>query len=143
MTFGGIFSSINLDSPITNVILLTNLIFLASQLEAPILNVIWSFLYPRDFKEMAKIIIKQNDVNFDRRKTLGKSTITFNYRIVDGHFEFPYCMLLFDKSNIYIYIYIYIIINNPPSLNLQSRDQNLIQIWWIFMRKGTIDFWIC
>jgi len=29
---------------------------------------------------MAKIIIKQNDVNFDRRKTLGKSTITFNYQ---------------------------------------------------------------
>jgi hypothetical protein len=30
---------------------------------------------------------------------LRKSTITFNYRIVDGHIEFPYYMLLFDKSN--------------------------------------------
>jgi hypothetical protein len=25
--------------------------------------------------------------------------ITFYYRIVDGHTEFPHCMLLFDKSN--------------------------------------------
>jgi hypothetical protein len=25
--------------------------------------------------------------------------ITFNYRIVDEHTEFPHCMLLFDKSN--------------------------------------------
>ena len=24
---------------------------------------------------------------------------TFYYRIVDGHTEFPHCMLLFDKSN--------------------------------------------
>ena len=33
------------------------------------------------------------------RKTLRKSTITFIYRIVDGHIEFPYYLLLFDKSN--------------------------------------------
>jgi hypothetical protein len=25
--------------------------------------------------------------------------ITVNYRIVDGHTEFPHCMLLFGKSN--------------------------------------------
>jgi hypothetical protein len=43
-------------------------------------------------------------------KNLRKSTITFNYGIVDGHIEIPYCMLLFDKSS---------------SLKLQSRDQNL------------------
>jgi hypothetical protein len=28
---------------------------------------------------------------------LRKSTIIFNYQIVDGHIEFPYSMLLFDK----------------------------------------------
>ena len=38
------------------------------------------------------------DLNFNNIKTLQKSTVTFNYRIVDGHIEFPYCMLLFDKS---------------------------------------------
>jgi len=48
---------------------------------------------------MGKVVTKQNDLNFDRRKTLRKSTITFNYRIVDGHIAFPYCMLLFDKFN--------------------------------------------
>jgi hypothetical protein len=47
---------------------------------------------------MGKIVAKQIDLNFDRRKTLRESTITFNYRIVDGHIEFLYCMLLFDKS---------------------------------------------
>ena len=52
-----------------------------------------------DFKEMGEMAIKQIYLNFDRRKTLRKSTITFNYRIVDGHIEFPYYMLLFDKSN--------------------------------------------
>ena len=34
------------------------------------------------------------------------------------------------------------LINNPSSLKLQSRDQNLIWIWWIFMRKSTINFWM-
>jgi hypothetical protein len=38
MTVGGIFSEINLDSSIIDVILLTNLIFLASKLEVPTLN---------------------------------------------------------------------------------------------------------
>ena len=34
------------------------------------------------------------------------------------------------------------LINNPESsLELQSRHQNLI--WWIFMRKSTINFSIC
>jgi hypothetical protein len=41
---------------------------------------------------MAKIFTKQhNDLNFGRRKTLWKSTITFNDRIDDGHIEFPMC----------------------------------------------------
>ena len=57
-------------------------------------------MHALDFKEIAKIVkTQQNDLNFDRRKALRKSTITFKYRIVDGQIEFPYCMLLFDKSN--------------------------------------------
>jgi hypothetical protein len=38
MTFEGAFSEINLDSSIIDVILLTNLIFLASKFEVPTLN---------------------------------------------------------------------------------------------------------
>ena len=56
-------------------------------------------MHDRDFKEMGKIVTKQIDVDFNKRKTLQKSTITFNHRIVDGQIEFPHCMLLFDKSN--------------------------------------------
>ena len=111
MTFGGIFSEINLDTSIIDVVLLTNLIFLASILAVPTLNTILSSLHARNFKEMAKIVTKQNDLNFDRRKTLRKSIITFNYRIVDGHIEIPYSMLLFDKSN---------------KQFIQSLDKNLI-----------------
>ena len=40
MTFGDIFSEINLDSSIIYVIILTNLIFLASKLVVPTLNII-------------------------------------------------------------------------------------------------------
>jgi hypothetical protein len=43
MTFGDIFSEINLDSSIIYVIILTNLIFLASKLGVPTLSIIWSF----------------------------------------------------------------------------------------------------
>ena len=100
MTFGGTFSEINLDFSIIDVILLINHIFLASKLEVPTLNTKWLFLHVRDFKEMVKIVTKQhNDLNFGRRKTLRKSTITFNDRIDDGHIEFLYCVILFDKSN--------------------------------------------
>jgi len=38
-------------------------------------------------------------LNFGNRKTLRKPTVTFNYRIVDGYIEFPYCMQLYDKSD--------------------------------------------
>ena len=110
--FGDIFSEINLDSSIIDVIILTNHIFLASKLGVPTLNIIRSFLYPRDINEMSKIVTKQKYLNFDGRKTLRKSTITFNSRIIDGHIEIPYCMLLFDKSN-------------KQSIK-QSREQNLI-----------------
>ena len=67
MTFDDIFSEINLD-----VIILTILIFLASKLTVPTLNIIWSFLHDRDIKDMSKIVTKQKDLNFDRRKTLRK-----------------------------------------------------------------------
>jgi hypothetical protein len=52
MTFGDIFTEINLDSSIIYVIVLTNLIFLASKLGVPTLNIIWSFLHDRDIKDM-------------------------------------------------------------------------------------------
>jgi hypothetical protein len=51
------------------VIILTNLIFLASKLGVPTLNII---LHDRDIKEMSKIVTKQKYLNFDRRKTLRK-----------------------------------------------------------------------
>ena len=73
--------------------------FLTSKLEVPTFNKNMIIFAARDFKEMGKIVAKQIDFNFDRIKTLRKSTITFNSRIVDRHIEFPYCMLLFDKSN--------------------------------------------
>jgi hypothetical protein len=59
MTFGDIFSEINLDSSIIYVIILTNFIFLASKLAVPTLNIIWSFLHDRDMKDMSKIVTKQ------------------------------------------------------------------------------------
>lgn len=50
-------------------------------------------------KEMAKIVTKQqNDLIFGRKKTLCKSTIAFNSRIVDRYIEFQRYILLFDKS---------------------------------------------
>ena len=68
MTFGGIFSEINL--------------------EISTLNIQWSFCMLATSKEMAKIVTKQqNDLIFGRRKTLCKSTITFNFRIVTLHFK--------------------------------------------------------
>jgi len=59
MTFCDIFSEINLDSSVIYVIILTNLIFLASKLGVPTLNIIWSFLHDRDIKDMSKIVTKQ------------------------------------------------------------------------------------
>ena len=54
----------------------------------------------RPQKKWLKLLKKQqNDLIFGRRKTLCKSTITFNSRIVDRHIEFQKYMLLFDKSN--------------------------------------------
>jgi len=44
-------------------------------------------------------IVMNKSISILTRKTLRKSTMTFNYRIVDGHIEFPSYLLLFDKSN--------------------------------------------
>ena len=80
MTFGDIFSEINL--------------------EIPTLNIKWSCCMFATWKEVAKIVTnQQNYLIFGRRKTLCKSKITFNSRIVDRYIEFQKYMLLFDKSN--------------------------------------------
>jgi hypothetical protein len=60
MTFGDIFSENNLDSSIIYAIILTNLIFLASKLGVPTINIIWSFLHDRGIKDMSKNVTKQN-----------------------------------------------------------------------------------
>jgi hypothetical protein len=59
MTFGDIFSEINLDSSIIYVIILTNLIFLASKLGVPTLNIICNdskiksyCLFPQSFSSV-------------------------------------------------------------------------------------------
>jgi hypothetical protein len=72
MTFGDIFSEINLDSSIIDVIILSNLTFLASKFGVPTLNIILSFLHDCDINNMSKIDTKQKYLNFDRRKTLRK-----------------------------------------------------------------------
>ena len=70
-------------------------------------------MYVRDIKEhidiyktnesklIAKIVTsRQNELNFGRSQIqTPEIAITFYYRIVDGHTEFPHCILLFDKSN--------------------------------------------
>ena len=37
--------------------------------------------------------------NLDQHDMSSASSITFNYQIVDGHIEIPYCRQLFDKSD--------------------------------------------
>jgi len=49
-------------------------------------------------KDMSTIVTKQKYLNFDK-KNFAEIYTNFNFRIIDGHIEFPYCMLLFDKSN--------------------------------------------
>jgi hypothetical protein len=63
-------------------------------------------LHDRHINEMSKIVTKQKDLNFDRSKTLRKSAISFNFRIIDGHIEIPHCMLLFDKHALMIILYL-------------------------------------
>ena len=66
MTFGDIFSEINVDSSIIHVIIVTSLIFLASKLGVPTLNIIWSFLHDRDIKDMSKIVTKQKHLTQEK-----------------------------------------------------------------------------
>ena len=132
MTFGDIFSEINLDSSIIYVIILTNLIFLASKLGVPTLNIIWSFLHDRDIKDMSKIVTKQKYLNFDRRKTLRKLKITFNFRIIDGHIEFRYYRLFFDKSNKRS-------IKLETAVTWSKSNLNMMNIY----EESTLNFWIC
>jgi hypothetical protein len=106
LTFGGIFSSINLDSSFIDVILLTNLIFLASKLEVPTLNIIWSFLHDHDFKEITKIVNKQIDTNFDRRK---------NFAEISNN------LLLSNRSRIHWISVLYVISWQIKKPKLQSR----------------------
>ena len=130
MTFGDIFSEINLDSSIIYVIILTNLIFLASKLGVPTLNIIRSFLHDRDIKDMSKNRYKTKIFEFWQKKNFAE-TITFNFPIIDGHIEFPYCMLFFDKSN-------------KRSIKLETAvpwsksNLNMMNIY----EESTINFWI-
>ena len=112
------FHTYEISFSIIDVILLINLIFLSSKLNVPTLNTKCSFLHALDFKEMARIVTKQqNGLNFGRRKTLWKSTLIFNYRIES----------LMDTLNFQIVCYYLItLMNDPSSLILQSRDPNLI-----------------
>ena len=50
-------------------------------------------MYVRDIKEIAKIVTKhQNDLNLGGSQIqTPEIAITFYYRIVDGHTEFPHC----------------------------------------------------
>jgi hypothetical protein len=65
---------------------------------------------------MGKIVTKQINLNFDRRKTLWKSTIAFNFRIVDGHIEFKYNR---SCKN-------YHILFNVGTSNLETRNIRLV-----------------
>ena len=77
MTFANIFSEIYLDSSIIYVVILTNLIVLASKLGDPTLNIIWSFLHDHDIKDMSKIVTKQKYLNFDRKKNFAEINNNF------------------------------------------------------------------
>jgi len=70
-------AGINLDSWTLDKLIFTNLTFLASKLEVPTLNIIWSFLQTRKLKNV--LIWKKTTkyLYFSRRKTLRKSTITY------------------------------------------------------------------
>ena len=71
--FCGQLAGINLDSWTLDKLLFTNLIFLASKLEVPMINKKWSFLQACKFKKWLNL--KENQQNylyFSRRKTLWK-----------------------------------------------------------------------
>ena len=78
MTFGDIFSEINLDSSIIYVIILTNLIFLASKLGVPTLNIIWSFFHDHDIKDLSKIVTNKTTRIF--QTSLDEGTVPKDWR---------------------------------------------------------------
>ena len=116
MTFGDVFSETNLDSSIIDVILLTNLIFLASNLGVPTLNITWSFLHARDIKEMAKIVTKQqSDLNNWQKKHFAE---IINNLIIESY-TLKFGIVFPTWSN--------------STLNVMN----------IFIWKSTINFWTC
>jgi hypothetical protein len=51
-------------------------------------------------KKLLKLSQNTKMIHFGRSQIqTPEIAITFYYRIVDGHTQFPHCMLLFDKSN--------------------------------------------
>ena len=51
-------------------------------------------------KKLLKLSQNTKMIDFGRSQIqTPEIAITFYYRIVDGHTQFPHCMLLFDKSN--------------------------------------------
>ena len=62
---------------------------------------------------------------------LTRKTITFNFRIIDGHIGFPYCRLFFDKSNERS-------IKLETAVTWSKSNLNMMNIY----EESTINFWI-
>ena len=58
--------------------------------------------------------------------------ITFNFRIIDGHIEFPYYRLFFDKSNKRS-------IKLEIAVTWSKSNLNMMNIY----EESTLNFWIC
>jgi hypothetical protein len=63
---------------------------------------------------------------------INNKTMTFNFRIIDGHIEFPYCRLFFDKSNKRA-------IKLETVVTWSKSNLNMMNIY----EESTINFWIC
>jgi hypothetical protein len=57
---------------------------------------------------------------------------TFTFRIIDGHIEFPYYRLFFDKSNKRS-------IKLKTAVTWSKSNLNMMNIY----EEGTLNFWIC
>ena len=125
MTFGDIFSEINLDSSIIDVIILTNLLFLASILGVPTLNIIWSFLHDRDIKDMSKIVTKQKDLNFDHRR-LGTNCVSLCFTLFPAYLHNdPLCTsykALLRMSSLFFQCLYQFLIFTPHTKKPQGRQ---------------------
>ena len=100
--------------------------FLASKLGVPTLDIIWS-----STTCLKKNRYKTKRFEFWQKKTLRKSTITFNYQIIDERNEFPYCMLLFDK-----YYEQPIKLETAVMWSKSNLNMNIYE-------DSTFNFWIC